>query len=47
MIECSYRMKVMKGLVYTHQTLDDVQIDASTYDVVKVDNVNMVQENLR
>jgi hypothetical protein len=47
MVECSYRMKVVKGLVYTHQTLDDLQIDASTYAVVKVDNVDMVQENLR
>jgi hypothetical protein len=36
-------MEVRRGLVYAHQTkVDDVQIDASSYDVVKVD---MVHEN--
>jgi hypothetical protein len=31
-------MEVRKGLVYPHRTLfEDVQIDASTYVVVKVD----------
>jgi hypothetical protein len=31
-------MEVRRGLVYPCQTmLDDVQIDASSYDVVKVD----------
>jgi hypothetical protein len=38
-----FRMEVRRGLVYAHQTkVDDVQIDASSYDVVKVD---MVHEN--
>jgi hypothetical protein len=36
-------MEVRRGLVYPHQTmLDDVQIDASSYAVVKVD---MMPEN--
>jgi hypothetical protein len=36
-------MEVRRGLVYPRQTmLDDVEIDASSYDVVKVD---MVHEN--
>jgi hypothetical protein len=36
----SFRMEVRRGLVYPCQTmLDDVQIDASSYDVVKVDMV--------
>jgi hypothetical protein len=38
-------MEVRRGLVYPRQTmLDIVQIDASSYDVVKVD---MVHENLK
>jgi hypothetical protein len=38
-------MEVGRGLVYPRQTmLDDVQIDASSYDVIKVD---MVHENLK
>jgi hypothetical protein len=38
-------MELGKGLVYPHQTLlDDVQIDASAYVVVKVD---MVHENVK
>jgi hypothetical protein len=38
-------MEVEKGLVYLHQTLlDDVQIDASAYAMVKVD---MVHENAK
>jgi hypothetical protein len=45
MVRGSYRMEVRKGLVYSHQTLlDDVQIDTSTYVVVKVD---MVHENTK
>jgi hypothetical protein len=45
MIGGSFQMKVEKGLVYSHQTLlGDVQIDASAYDVVKV---NMVHENVK
>jgi hypothetical protein len=45
MIEGSFQMEVGKGLVYPHQTLlDDVQIDASPYVVVKVD---MVHENVK
>jgi hypothetical protein len=36
-------MEVRRGLVYPHQTmLNDIQIDASSYVVVKVD---MVDEN--
>jgi hypothetical protein len=38
-------MEVGRGLVYPRQTmLDDVQIDASSYDVIKVD---MVHEDLK
>jgi hypothetical protein len=38
-------MEVEKGLVYTHQTLlDDIQIDASAYVVIKVD---MMHENMK
>jgi hypothetical protein len=37
----SYRMEVERGLVYPHHTmLDDVQIDTSSYAVVKVDMVH-------
>jgi hypothetical protein len=38
-------MEVGRGQVYPHQAmLDDIEIDASSYDVVKVD---MVHENLK
>jgi hypothetical protein len=38
-------MEVRRGLVYPHQTmLDDVQIDTSSYVVVKVD---MMHDNLK
>jgi hypothetical protein len=41
----SFRIKVRRGLVYPRQTmLDDVEIDISSYVVVKVD---MVHENLK
>jgi hypothetical protein len=39
----SFQMEVGRGLVYPHHTmLDDVQIDASSYIMIKVD---MVHEN--
>jgi hypothetical protein len=39
----SYRMKVRRGLVYARQTiLNDIQINISSYAMVKVD---MVHEN--
>jgi hypothetical protein len=45
MIGGSFQMELGKGLVYPHQTLlDDVQIVASSYVVVKVD---MVHENVK
>jgi hypothetical protein len=45
MIGGSFQMELGKGLVYPHQTLlDDVQIVASAYVVVKVD---MVHENVK
>jgi hypothetical protein len=45
MIKGSFQIKVGKELVYPYQTLlDDVQIDASSYVVVKVD---MVHENVK
>jgi hypothetical protein len=38
-------MEVGKGIVYSHQTLlDDIQIDTSTFVVVKVD---MLHENVK
>jgi hypothetical protein len=38
-------MEVGRGLLYPHQTmLDDIQIDTSSYTVVKVD---MVHDNLK
>jgi hypothetical protein len=41
-------MEVGKGLVYPHQTLlDDVQIDASTYVVAKVDIVHENVKNIK
>jgi hypothetical protein len=43
MIEGSFRMEVRRGLVYPHQIMfDNIQIDTSSYVVVKVD---MVHEN--
>jgi hypothetical protein len=45
MIRGSFQMEVEKGLVYPHQTLlDDVQIDTTSYVVVKVD---VVHENAK
>jgi hypothetical protein len=45
LVRGSFRMEVGRGLVYPHQTmLDDVQIDISSYAVVKVD---MVHDNLK
>jgi hypothetical protein len=41
-------MEVRRGLVYPYQTvLDDIQIDASSYDVVKVDMVHQNSKNLK
>jgi hypothetical protein len=41
----SYQLEVERGLVYPHQTtLNDVQINTSSYVVVKVD---MVHDNLK
>jgi hypothetical protein len=41
-------MEVRKGLVYPHQTLfDDIQIDASTYVVAKVDMVHENTKNMK
>jgi hypothetical protein len=41
----SFRMEVERGLVYPRQTmLDDIQIDTSSYAMIKVD---MVHENLK
>jgi hypothetical protein len=48
MVRASYRMEVEKGLVYPHRTLlDDVQIDTSAYDVVKVDVVHENTKNMK
>jgi hypothetical protein len=45
MVRGNYQMKVEKRLVYPHQALlDDVQINISTYDVVKAD---IVYENVK
>jgi hypothetical protein len=47
-IEGSFRMEVRKGLVYPHQTLhDNIQINASTYAVVKVDMVHENTKNMK
>ncbi len=41
-------MEVGRGLVYPHQTLlDDVQIDTSSYAVVKVDMVHENSKNMK
>jgi hypothetical protein len=43
----SFQMEVGRGLVYPHQTkLDDIQIDTSSYAVVKVDMVHENSKNL-
>jgi hypothetical protein len=48
MVRENYRMEVRKGLVYPHWTLlDDVQIDASAYVVVKVDMVHENAKNMK
>jgi hypothetical protein len=48
MIGGSFQMVVGRGLVYPYQPLvDDVQIDASAYVVVKVDMVNDNSKNLK
>jgi hypothetical protein len=48
MIRGSFRLEVRKGLVYPHQTLlDDIQIDASSYTMVKVDIVHENAKNLK
>jgi hypothetical protein len=44
----SFRMEVERGLVYPHHTmLDDVQIDTSSYAMVKVDMVHDNSKELR
>jgi hypothetical protein len=41
----SFHMEIRRGQVYPHHTMfDDVQIDASSYDVVEVE---MVHDNLK
>jgi hypothetical protein len=41
-------MKVRKRLVYPHQTmLDDIEIDASSYAVLKVDMAHENSEDLK
>jgi hypothetical protein len=48
MIGGSFRMEVRKGLVYPHHTqLDDVQIDASAYSMIKVDMVHENTKNMK
>jgi hypothetical protein len=48
MIGESFQMEVGKGLVYRHQTLlNDVQIDASAYAVVKVDIMHESVKNMK
>jgi hypothetical protein len=44
----SFRMEAGRGLVYPRQTmLDNIQIDASSYDVVKVDIVHENSKDLK
>jgi hypothetical protein len=44
----SFQMEVKRGLVYPCQTmLDDVQIDTSSYDVVKVDMMHDNSKDLK
>jgi hypothetical protein len=44
----SFRMEVRRGLMYPCQTiLDDVKIDTSSYDVVKVDMVHDNSKDLK
>jgi hypothetical protein len=48
MIRGSFQMEIGKGLVYLHQTLlDDIQIDTSTFVVVKVDMVHESTKNMK
>jgi hypothetical protein len=48
MIEGSFRMEVRRGLVYPHQIMfDNIQIDTSSYVVVKVDMVHENSKNLK
>jgi hypothetical protein len=48
LIRGSFRMEVGKWLVYLHQTiLDDIQIDTSSYAVVKVDMVHDNSKDLK
>jgi hypothetical protein len=45
LVEGSFEMEVRRVIVYPRQTmLDDVEIEVSSYDVVKVDKVH---ENLK
>jgi hypothetical protein len=48
MVRGRYSMEDGKGLVYPHQNLlDDIQIDTSTYVVVKVDMVHENAKNMK
>jgi hypothetical protein len=48
MVRGIYRMEIGKGLLHPHQTLlNDVQIDASTYVVGKVDMVHENAKNMK
>jgi hypothetical protein len=48
LIRGSFRMEVEKWLVYLHQTiLDNIQIDTSSYAVVKVDMVHDNSKDLK
>jgi hypothetical protein len=44
----SFQMEIGRGLVYPHQTmLNDIQINTSSYDVVKVDMVHDNSKDLK
>jgi hypothetical protein len=48
MVRGSYRIEVEKGLVYPHQILlDDIQMNASAYAIVKVDMVHKNAKNMK
>jgi hypothetical protein len=48
LVRGSFRMEVGRGLVYPRQTtLDDIEIDASSYVVVKVDMVHDNSKDLK
>jgi hypothetical protein len=48
LVRVSFRIEVWRGLVYPRQTmLDDVQIDTSSYAVVKVDIVHNNSKDLK